>query len=116
MYPEYLKGCMDHAAQERMATTGKDMQKQSIQITDAWREELSAIADALCAKIARLRAAQRLSRGDRLKRINPALKDSVRRLLRAAGQKVPVRDGLHEERRLGRRRGPRRRATARRGR
>ena len=56
-----------------------------------WREELSAIADALCAKIARLRAAQRLSRGDRLKRISPALKDSVRRLLRAAGNPLRLR-------------------------
>ena len=24
LYPEYLKGCMDHAAQKRMAATGKD--------------------------------------------------------------------------------------------
>ena len=54
MYPEYLKGCMDHAAQERMATTGKDMQKQSIQISQFWEEELKAMPYLTRKSLARL--------------------------------------------------------------
>ena len=46
-----------------------------------WREQLRARADAVHAEIGRLRAAQQLPRGDRLKRISPALKHAVGRLL-----------------------------------
>ena len=34
---------MDHAAQQRMTVTGKDMKNQSIQISQFWEEELKAM-------------------------------------------------------------------------
>ena len=40
LYPEYLKECMGHAAEQRMTSAGEQMQKQSIQISEFWTEEL----------------------------------------------------------------------------
>ena len=40
MYPEYLKQIMNHSNEMRWTAQAPDTQKQTIMITDQWKEEL----------------------------------------------------------------------------
>ena len=40
IHPTYLANIMQHANKQRMTTEGEEMQKQSIQISEFWEEQL----------------------------------------------------------------------------
>ena len=43
LYPEYLKQVMAHAAKQRMTSEGEGMQRESIEISEYWQEQLKSM-------------------------------------------------------------------------
>ena len=54
IHPDYLANLMQHANKQRMTTEGEGMQKQSIQISEFWEEQLRQMPYLSCRSISTL--------------------------------------------------------------